>query len=135
MADVEQLTKSLASLCGAVVGMGVIAAISSRYLPSMPLFRDMVLVPPGAAAAASSEPQLRPDLAGATFALINPVLERDQALVGKPGTAMTVLRPAGKAQIGEEFVDVISDGPFISAGRPIEVVAVSGNRVIVREVS
>jgi membrane-bound serine protease (ClpP class) len=133
MADVEQLTKSAASLCAAVVGMGLIAAVSSRYLPSMPLFRDMVLVPPGAAAA-SSEPQLRPDLAGAA-PFINPVLERDQALVGKPGTAMTVLRPSGKAQIGEEFVDVISDGPFISAGRSIEVVAVSGNRVIVREVS
>jgi membrane-bound serine protease (ClpP class) len=77
---------------------------------------------------------LRPDLAG-EGAFINPVLERDHALVGKQGTAMTVLRPAGKAQLGDEYVDVISDGPFISLGRKIEVVEVSGNRVIVREVS
>ncbi|MBI3862220.1 MAG: hypothetical protein HY290_10025 [Planctomycetia bacterium] len=132
LADVEQLTKSMAALCGAIVGMVVIAALISRYLPSIPLFNDMVLAPPGSAAS-SSEPKLRPDLAG-EGAFINPVLERDQALVGKQGTAMTVLRPAGKAQLGEDFVDVISDGPFISAGRNIEVVEVSGNRVIVREV-
>jgi membrane-bound serine protease (ClpP class) len=133
MGDVEQLTKSLGALCGAVVGMVVVAALLSRYLPSISLFKDMVLVPPGAAGANSNEPKLRPDLAG-EGALINPVLERDHALVGKQGMAMTVLRPAGKAQLGDEFVDVISDGPFISVGRTIEVVEVSGNRVIVREV-
>jgi membrane-bound serine protease (ClpP class) len=134
MADVEQLTKSMAALCGAVVGVVVLATLFSRYLPSISLFSDMVLVPPGAASAVSHEPKLRPDLAG-EGAFINPVLERDYALVGKQGTAMTVLRPAGKAQLGDEYVDVISDGPFISLGRKIEVVEVSGNRVIVREVS
>ena len=44
------------------------------------------------------------------------------------------MQALGKAQLGDEFVDVISDGPFISVGRTIEVVEVSGNRVIVREV-
>jgi membrane-bound serine protease (ClpP class) len=132
MADVEQLTKSLGALCGSVAGMAVLAAIFGRYLPRISLFSDMVLVPPGAANTSSNEPKLRPDLTG-EGASINPVLERDHALVGKQGIAMTVLRPAGKAQIGDEFVDVVSDGPFISVGRKIEVVDVSGNRVIVRE--
>ena len=77
---------------------------------------------------------MRTDLVG-TVPFINAVLERDQSLMGRQGTAMTVLRPAGKAQIGDEFVDVVSDGPFISAGRKIEVLAVSGNRVVVREIS
>jgi membrane-bound serine protease (ClpP class) len=67
--------------------------------------------------------------------LLNPLLERDQSLIGRQGTAMTVLRPAGKAQIGNEFVDVVSEGPFISAGRKIEVLSVSGNRVVVREIA
>jgi membrane-bound serine protease (ClpP class) len=46
-----------------------------------------------------------------------------------------VLRPAGKAQIGDELIDVVSEGPFISAGRKIEVLTVSGNRVVVREMA
>jgi membrane-bound serine protease (ClpP class) len=94
----------------------------------------MILNPPGSDAAHADEPKLRPDLAGGA-PLINPVLERDRALVGRQGVAMTVLRPAGKAQIDDDFVDVVSEGPFISVGRRIEVVAVSGNRVVVREIA
>jgi membrane-bound serine protease (ClpP class) len=134
MADFEKLTRTLGALCGSVVGFAVLAALTSRYLPSIPLFKDMILTRPGAAAASSNEPRLRPDLAD-DKAFINTVLERDQGLLGKHGVAMTVLRPAGKAQIGDDYVDVVSNGPFISAGRAIEVVEVTGNRVIVREVS
>ena len=133
MSDVEQLTQSLGALCGAIIGSVVMGAISSRFLPKIALFRDMVLVPPGADLHSSNEPQLRPELVGEKSGSINPVLERDQNLVGKQGTSMTVLRPSGKAQIGEEYVDVVSEGPFIPVGRSIEVIAVSGNRVIVRE--
>ena len=132
--DMRELAKSLGAMTSAVVGVLVMAALFSRYLPSIPLFNAMILTPPGAETAGAGEPRLRPDLAG-TLPFINAVLERDQSLVGRQGTAMTVLRPAGKAQIGDEFVDVVSDGPFISSGRKIEVLAVSGNRVVVREVS
>jgi membrane-bound serine protease (ClpP class) len=132
--DVRELAKSLGAMTSAVVGVMVMAALFSRYLPSIPLFNAMILTPPGAESAATGEPKLRPDLAG-TVPFINAVLERDQSLVGRQGIAMTVLRPAGKAQIGEEFIDVVSDGPFISSGRKIEVLAVSGNRVVVREIA
>jgi membrane-bound serine protease (ClpP class) len=111
----------------------VIAALFSRYLPSIPIFNAMILTPPGAEDLHPDEPKLRPDLAGG--AALNPLLEREQSLVGKQGVAMTVLRPAGKAQIGDHFVDVVSEGPFISAGRKIEVLSVSGNRVVVRELA
>lgn len=132
--DVRELAKSLGAMTSAVVGVMVMAALFSRYLPSIPLFNAMILTPPGAESAATGEPKLRPDLAG-TVPFINAVLERDQSLVGRQGIAMTVLRPAGKAQIGEEFIDVVSDGPFISSGRKIEVLAVSGNRIVVREIA
>jgi len=132
--DVRELAGSLGTLGSAVVGVIVLAALFSRYLPAMPLFNAMILTPPGGEAAHPDEPRLRPDLAGAG-SLVNPLLERDQSLIGRQGTAMTVLRPAGKARIGDEFVDVVSEGPFISAGRPIEVLSVSGNRVVVREIA
>jgi membrane-bound serine protease (ClpP class) len=132
--DVRGLAGSLATLGGAVVGVVVLAALFSRYLPSIPLFNAMILNPPGTEGTSPGEPKLRPELTGAA-GFINPVLERDRALVGKQGVATTVLRPAGKAQIGDDFIDVVTEGPFISVGRKIEIIAVSGNRVVVREVS
>lgn len=130
--ELHTLARSVGTLSGAVVGTVVLAALISRYLPSIPLFNAMILTPPGGEDTAG-EPRLRPDLAGA--ALANRTLERDQALVGREGTSITVLRPAGKAQIGDDFVDVVSEGPFISAGRPVEVIQVTGNRVVVRELT
>jgi membrane-bound serine protease (ClpP class) len=131
--DLSALARSLGSLSGAIVGTVVLAALVSRYLPTIPWFNEMILTPPGAEDLRGG-PRLRPDLA-ASATTLNPVLERDQALVGRQGTTTTVLRPAGKAQIGEEFVDVVSDGPFISSGRPIEVISVEGTRVVVREIA
>jgi membrane-bound serine protease (ClpP class) len=130
-ADVSVVVHSIGTLSGAAIGTVVLIALVSRFLPSIPLFNEMILTPPGADAL--SGPRLRPELTGSV--VVNPVLERDQLLIGKQGRSVTVLRPAGKAQIADEFVDVVSEGPFISAGRRIEVIAVSGNRVVVRELT
>jgi membrane-bound serine protease (ClpP class) len=58
--------------------------------------------------------------------------ERDRRWLGKRGTAASPLRPAGLAHIDDERVDVVSDGDFIDAGEPIEVIRVDGNRIVVR---
>jgi membrane-bound serine protease (ClpP class) len=42
------------------------------------------------------------------------------------------LRPAGIADFHGERVDVVSQGEYIAAGEPVEVVRVEGNRVVVR---
>ena len=54
--------------------------------------------------------------------------------IGKRGLSYTKLRPAGVALIGEEKVDVVAEGSFIEKDRPIEVILVEGNRVVVREI-
>ncbi|MDP7035899.1 MAG: NfeD family protein [Planctomycetota bacterium] len=54
-------------------------------------------------------------------------------LVGKTGTAVTVLRPAGKGIVEGRRIDVVSQNRFIEAECPIEVVEVQGMRVVVRE--
>lgn len=54
-------------------------------------------------------------------------------LIGMEGISATALRPSGVAVIGEERVDVVSDGSFIPINRPIKVVKVEGVRVVVRE--
>lgn len=57
------------------------------------------------------------------------------AYLGKTGTAITDLRPAGTARIEEKRVDVVSRGEYINKGSQVRVTAVEGNRVVVREIS
>lgn len=131
--DYTILGRTVGSLSGAMVGVFVLVALLSRYLPSIPFLNAMILTPPGTEELAA-EPKLNPLLLGGIDSTSSSVLERDPSLMGREGVAITMLRPAGKAQIGDQFVDVVSEGPFISAGSNIEVVAVEGNRVVVRQV-
>jgi len=56
-------------------------------------------------------------------------------LVGKHGTAITDLRPAGTALVGDERIDVVSESEWISAGTPVKVLSAEGYRHIVRSIS
>lgn len=56
-------------------------------------------------------------------------------LVGQTGVAVTDLRPAGTARIGDERVDVVADGEWIPAGAEIRIVAAEGYRQLVRRVA
>jgi membrane-bound serine protease (ClpP class) len=56
------------------------------------------------------------------------------AYLGKRGKALTILRPAGTADIEGRRLDVVTSGEFIDAGRSIEVILVEGTRVVVREI-
>jgi membrane-bound serine protease (ClpP class) len=58
--------------------------------------------------------------------------ESDSHWLGKSGTALSPLRPAGIAEIEDQRVDVVSDGEFIDSGEPIVVTRVDGNRIVVR---
>lgn len=54
-------------------------------------------------------------------------------LVGQTGTAHTALRPAGVAIIGGHRVDVVTEGALIERGAAVQVIAVEGLRVVVRQ--
>lgn len=124
--DLRQMTRTMLTL-GASIGTVIgLAVLMSRYLPQIPLLSQMVLHPPG------MSPSDRPD---------EPVLRWDEvtaenspaSLVGREGEAYSDLRPAGKAMIDGQYLDVVSDGPYIGRGRPVKVVSVAGNRIVVRE--
>lgn len=53
-------------------------------------------------------------------------------LVGQVGTAITALRPSGRASFGEQIVDVVSEGGFVDVDASVQVQEVHGNRVVVR---
>jgi len=58
--------------------------------------------------------------------------KRAEALVGRSGTAVTDLRPAGIAEFGGKRLDVVAQGDFIEKGSTIVIAEVHGNRIVVR---
>ncbi len=54
--------------------------------------------------------------------------------MGAIGVAATPLRPAGKTQFGEQFVDVVAEGGYVRPGARVQVIEIEGNRVVVKEV-
>lgn len=107
-----------ASRLGISLVIAIVASIALlRYLPKTRMGRHLVLdTDLDAKSGFTSEPQ------------------SDHALVGKLGVAMSMLRPAGIADIEGHRIDVVSDGEYIQAGEPIRVDHVDGNRVVVRHV-
>lgn len=105
---------------GRVVFSLLIALVASlallRFLPRLPFGRRLILETglPAASRYASAP-------------------EGDTGWLGKSGTAVSPLRPAGIAEIEGERVDVVSDGEFIEPGAPIVVTRVDGNRIVVRQ--
>lgn len=116
--QLAQLRDSLLGLIGVGIGVVVLAVVMRRYLPHTPLFSNVMLEPP-------SDAELE-DISHRE-ALVD--LEH---LLGHEGLATTQLTPSGKARFGNELVDVIADGEVISRGAEVVVVAVQGNRVVVR---
>ena len=51
--------------------------------------------------------------------------------VGKTGVARTPLRPSGIAEFDGVRLNVVSDGEWIETGKPLQVVRVEGNRIVV----
>ena len=56
-------------------------------------------------------------------------------LLGKEGKTVTILRPYGEADFNGVRVEVSSGGPVIGVGRPVKVVDVQGQKVVVDELN
>lgn len=54
---------------------------------------------------------------------------------GKTGTTITVLRPAGIAEVEGERLNVVSEGEFIQKGATVVIKEVEGARILVEEVN
>jgi membrane-bound serine protease (ClpP class) len=89
-----------------------------RFLPRLPFGRKLVL---------------QTDMEADEGYVSSP--DSDRRWLGRTGTAVSPLRPAGIAEIEHTRVDVVSDGEFIDAGTPIAVTRVDGNRIVVRRAS
>jgi membrane-bound serine protease (ClpP class) len=113
----ESLRDSLQNLLFAMIGSVVIAAILFRLLPHTPVYG--ALVSQGASGEASVREQE----------------QRHAALHGQVGTTISPLRPGGKAQFGENIVDVMSQGELIPPGQKVRVIGRRGTEALVEAVS
>ena len=59
--------------------------------------------------------------------------EEESKFLGKRGVTITKLRPVGKAEFDGEPLYVETEGEFVESGQQVEIIEVSGNRMIVRK--
>jgi membrane-bound ClpP family serine protease len=107
-------------------GVGLVAAIAAAvvlawYLPHIPYASRLMLKPPS-----ESEEATGPEALGG--------VDTKAALLGAIGVAATTLRPAGKARIGDEYLDVVAEGDYVNPGSRVQVIEIEGNRIVVKEV-
>jgi len=119
--DFARLPVSLSMVLAACAGFFVALAFFGKYLPKTPYFKRLIL--------STDEEDSLP-----SHRMQREATAHRDHLLGKTGAAFTRLAPSGKARIGDEIVDVISVTPIVEKNEAIEVVEVSGNRVVVRAV-
>lgn len=88
-----------------------------KQLARTPMFRWFALQPPGA---------------DGLLVKMEELDDERRALVGSYGSTMTRCNPFGKARIGEQLVDVLTEHAWIDEDSPIEVVAIKGHHLVVR---
>ena len=103
---------NLAVALVAVVGLGALVTLA---LPRTRLFHGLTLD--------TALKGARPDEAPSP----------PQDLVGARGVALTILRPAGIAELNGRRLNVVARGAFIEPDTPIVVAEVHGNRIVVHQ--
>ena len=115
----RMLAVPLLNLFTAILAAVLVIAILARFLPRTALYRRFALM--------TSNPR-GPSLADAPYKFATAL-----ALTpGTQGTAITVLRPSGKARFADHVVDVVTEGEFIASQTPVTVIQTDGMRVVVK---
>lgn len=116
---------------GIVLSSGVVfligAAVFTRYVGALPVARSLMLEVP-------TEPMIHPTRKDEPIEKPSPSPTQPRVVLGDHGVADSPLRPAGKMRVGDQYLDVVSDGTFIDRGKAVRIVEMSGNRIVVRAV-
>jgi membrane-bound serine protease (ClpP class) len=111
----EQLQMRATDLLIAIVGTAIGIWIVSRILPKTPIYRTLVSQ-------------------SASGVLTESVLSEQQtARQGMEGIALSNLRPGGKAQFGDQIIDVISQGDLVPKGTRVRIIGARGSDALVEE--
>jgi membrane-bound serine protease (ClpP class) len=122
----QQLQTNLLIVLGSVLGVLILFISQIVLFDSLPGASRFRLAAPEADGVAETE--------SLTLLTRGPGAIGQLAAVGETGQAASDLRPSGKVLIEDRLIDVITEGDYVDAGTPIEVLRVEGNRVLVRKI-
>lgn len=112
-----ELWSAFSTVAYAVVGTFVLTLAAWRFIPQTGWWKRLVLA--------------HGETHAAGYQSHDEALAR---LAGQTGVALTMLRPSGRGQFGEQIVDVVTEGDFIEQGQAVRVSLVEGGRVVVQRV-
>ncbi|MEI8135281.1 MAG: NfeD family protein [bacterium] len=108
----ERMKETTVTLATAMVGILILVAIIFKFAPGWPWLKKF-----------SNQ---------TVSGNINHLIAEKKLLIGKEGTALTPLRPAGTALIDGKKVDVVTLGEFVLPGTNIIVTDTPANKVVVK---
>src|SRR3989442_5411122 len=106
----------LRDLCIGLLGGAMAVGILSRWLPKASFYGRLV----------------SQSASGVTTVV--KLEQRQTSRLGQVGVAISALRPGGKAQFGNEILDVISQGELIDKGKRVKIIGHSGTEAVVEGV-
>ncbi len=115
------LSFDVLTVVGAFAGFLVALLLFSNYMGEIPGLSRLTLRPQLAS-------DIGPSEGGASLLLA----AWQRVDVGDEGQAISALRPSGKIQIGDQIVDVVTEGDFVDPGTAVRVIAKQGARIVVR---
>ena len=108
-----QLQLPLRDLGIALAGSAVIALVLARYLPTTPIFRQLVSqTASGVESVATQE-------------------AAQNARLGRIGVAISNLCPGGKARFDDDLIDVVTRGELVEKGRSVRIIGHSAAAAVV----
>jgi membrane-bound serine protease (ClpP class) len=108
------LTESLAVVVVGMSGALGLFIFASKVLSESPMFKKLVLSTEMTAAAGYSSAIDHPE-------------------IGTQGITVTLLRPSGKIRVGDQVYTASSESGFIEANTTVEIVAIIGGNIIVKQ--
>lgn len=111
-----QLQLPLQTLGIAAVGSMIAVLILARFLPETPVFRRLVST----------------TASGEVSTVAAEVVRASR--VGQVGVAISQLRPGGKAQFGDDIVDVMTQGELLAKGTRVRIIRHSATEAVVEPV-
>jgi membrane-bound serine protease (ClpP class) len=104
-------------IVGGVAGFVLVAWLLARYMPRIVFLSGLTLKP----------------AEGVRMQMGTAEIPARTVHVGDIGTVETTLRPVGTARFAGRLFDVVCQAEYIQKGQSVEIVEVSGNRIVVKQ--
>lgn len=114
--SIPDLREPMQNLGIALIVALVLVLILARFLPKTSLYSILV-----------SQSQ-------SGMESLSVAAEKQKSLIGREGIAISLLRPSGKAQFGDDLLDVVTEGEILEKGKAVRIIGFHGSSAVVEEI-